>query len=284
MKKLIFIIFSLMLCIGTASAEDDTLFFSPDLQDMDAVELNNNLFELGLEAVITDICPSAVLFVGNNDSYIAGYLSPQTRFDYCSRLEPGTLPAIKLVPKDFALSIAGILDDTSSVSSLMDCEESVIMMITMFTPYEGIVFEPPEYVAAKRSLEQEAVRHGLKATEFWSILEESGVSQKNAVYTVLNGTAGEREIVEDVLRIRMENELSVKQNRIESLTSVLSDYIRIFAIVFFGIIIIISVFTFVSYRADRKSFMMEKDEDEEDTPGTEEKTDSNAAKEDSHDL
>lgn len=264
MKKLLFIIISLILCFTPLFAENEQQFFSPDFENMDQADLNDNLFQLGLEAVITDICQSAVLFVGNNDYYIAGYLSPQTRFDYCKNLEPGTLSAIKIVPKDFAINIAKILDDTSSVSAIIAYEDPLIMMITMFTPYEGIVFEPPVYVEAKRSLEQEAVRHGLKSSEFWSILEESGVTQKNAVYTIINGNAKEKEIVEDVLRIKMENTINEKQIRMDVLMESVSGYLKIFSVILLGIIIIISLFTFVSYRADRKSFMME--EDEEDVP------------------
>lgn len=262
MRAIITIITAVLLLFPLSAEET----FAIDLESMSERERNTALFQLGLEAVLTDACPSAVLYVGDEDRYIGGYLSPQTRFDYCSVTEPGTVAAIQEVPKDFAIGMARLLDDIPSVTALMEADEAWLIMISMFTPEEGMVFEPVDYVLAKRKLEMEAVRNGFRLEDFEKELELNGIEFRNAVMTILSGVADEREIVADVLRMKDER---VEENRIADREEMLEKYIRyqnLFLPVVLGVAGLIALFSFMSWRSDRKSFSMEEDEEEE-APG-----------------
>lgn len=170
-----------------------------DLSDMDDEEKLSFMFFYGYEAIMQKVCKGAFLALDADLNYIGGWRTDQTPEDFCTNIPAGVITTVQVLPMGIAKTMFMLIEDNETVAKLigMDCDG--IYAVCMFLPYEGMELQSPAYNYGKRLLEEEAIRHGLNPEDFFSFMENQGITEESMVYTMYNNSATASEIVLDAM-------------------------------------------------------------------------------------
>lgn len=188
-KKLVFII--CLLCLSFAifanAYQTSQEIVTVDFDSMPYEEQTAYMFLFGIEAMMQNKAKGALLLFDKQDNYLSGFLTDNTREDFCYKISNQTIATFQIVTPDIAKVFFAMLNDINSCRVLDTVQDDLVTVVVLAEFDKDSILEPVAYSWAKQQLNNSITAYGIELDDFYNyIFEKTSLTQENlimAMYT-----------------------------------------------------------------------------------------------------